>query len=135
MGILVTQRRSIRNNDRISGLPTGLAGGTIRSVERFRARAGYCDAAVRRPKMVTMLWRFCMIWTARRLSLAAAAGLFIGAFAMPAFAQWAWRDGSGRTVYSDQPPPSNITSDQIMRQPGPGSQPRSTVDNTNSPAA
>ena len=76
-----------------------------------------------------------MIWTARRLSLAAAAGLFIGAFAMPAFAQWAWRDGSGRTVYSDQPPPSNITSDQIMRQPGPGSQPRSTVDNTNSPAA
>ncbi|HUL66006.1 MAG TPA: DUF4124 domain-containing protein [Burkholderiaceae bacterium] len=77
-----------------------------------------------------------MIWTVRRISLAAAAALLFGAFAMPALAQWAWRDSSGRTVYSDRPPPADVRSDQIMRQPGPGAQTLGTApSNTNAPAA
>jgi hypothetical protein len=77
-----------------------------------------------------------MIWTARRISLATATGLLVGAFAMPALAQWAWRDSTGRTVYSDQPPPADIRSDQITRQPGPGAQTLGTApSNTNGPAA
>ncbi|HTT12691.1 MAG TPA: DUF4124 domain-containing protein [Burkholderiaceae bacterium] len=58
-----------------------------------------------------------MIWNIRRISLAVVAGLLMGAYALPAVAQWAWRDEAGRTVYSDQPPPANIKGDQILRQP------------------
>jgi hypothetical protein len=93
-------------------------GDTICSVERFRAGAGYCDAGARRLKMLRILWRLCMNWTGRRVSLAAAVGLLMSAFALPATAQWAWRDETGRAVYSDRPPPANIRSDQILRQPG-----------------
>lgn len=35
----------------------------------------------------------------------------------PSEAQWAWKDGNGRTVYSDRPPPSDIKPANIMRQP------------------
>ena len=35
----------------------------------------------------------------------------------PTEAQWAWKDGNGRVVYSDRPPPSDIKPAQIMRQP------------------
>lgn len=55
--------------------------------------------------------------TTRRISLAAAVGLLALAFAAPAVAQWAWRDDTGRTVYSDRPPPASVKSDQILRQP------------------
>jgi hypothetical protein len=37
--------------------------------------------------------------------------------ALPAAAQWAWRDDTGRTVFSDQPPPASIKKEQILRQP------------------
>ncbi|MCS6945961.1 MAG: DUF4124 domain-containing protein [Sutterellaceae bacterium] len=37
--------------------------------------------------------------------------------AMPALAQWAWRDENGRVVYSDRPPPANVKNDRILRQP------------------
>lgn len=46
--------------------------------------------------------------TALALAMAAAA---------PAFAQWAWKDGSGRMVYSDNPPPSSVKQGQIVHQP------------------
>lgn len=55
--------------------------------------------------------------SARRISLAAVAGALLAAFAGTAAAQWAWKDPSGRTVYSDQPPPASIKSEQILRQP------------------
>jgi hypothetical protein len=32
-------------------------------------------------------------------------------------AQWAWRDASGRVVYSDQAPPVSIPDSQIIRRP------------------
>jgi Domain of unknown function (DUF4124) len=63
-----------------------------------------------------------MVWTTRRCSLLAAAGLMAAAFAVPAAAQWAWRDDTGRTVYSDRPPPASVKAEQILRQPsGPSS--------------
>ncbi len=42
-----------------------------------------------------------------------------------ASAQWAWRDPSGRPVYSDQPPPPSIKAGDILQQPAapPVSQP------------
>jgi hypothetical protein len=33
-------------------------------------------------------------------------------------AQWAWRDASGNTTYSDTPPPADIRPDAILRRPG-----------------
>jgi hypothetical protein len=40
------------------------------------------------------------------------------AWSAPTLAQWAWRDASGRMVYSDQPPPKSVPSKNIVRQPG-----------------
>lgn len=53
-----------------------------------------------------------------RLGLAAilAAGL-LGATA-DAQAQWAWRDATGGTTYSDTPPPADIRPEAILRRPG-----------------
>jgi hypothetical protein len=48
--------------------------------------------------------------------LAAGVALSV-AVALPATAQWAWRDDTGRTVFSDQPPPASIKKEQILRQP------------------
>ncbi|MCB2004721.1 MAG: DUF4124 domain-containing protein [Rhodoferax sp.] len=38
--------------------------------------------------------------------------------AATAQAQWQWIDKSGRKVYSDQPPPSDIPVKNILKQPG-----------------
>ncbi len=38
--------------------------------------------------------------------------------AATAQAQWQWLDKSGRKVYSDQPPPSDIPVKNILKQPG-----------------
>jgi type IV secretory pathway VirB10-like protein len=35
------------------------------------------------------------------------------------WAQWAWKDENGRTVYSDQPPPPNVMPGSIVMQPTP----------------
>jgi hypothetical protein len=58
-----------------------------------------------------------MVWTSRRISYIAALALVVAGYALPACAQWAWRDETGRTVYSDRPPPPTIKADQILRQP------------------
>jgi hypothetical protein len=39
------------------------------------------------------------------------------AFAATAAAQWAWRDDSGKLVFSDQPPPAGVKPSQVVRQP------------------
>ena len=41
-----------------------------------------------------------------------------GFVSTPSEAQWAWKDGNGRLVYSDRPPPSDIKPANIVRQPG-----------------
>jgi hypothetical protein len=46
------------------------------------------------------------------------------ACAAPAAAQWAWRDATGRMVYSDVPPPSSVAARDIVRQPPAAPAPR-----------
>ena len=48
------------------------------------------------------------------------------AWPQPAAAQWAWRDASGKMVYSDQPPPKSVPSKDIVRQPAAAATPRSS---------
>ncbi len=52
----------------------------------------------------------------RRLA-ALAVAIVAGMYASTAAAQWAWKEDNGRVVYSDRPPPPNIKSSQILRQP------------------
>lgn len=40
------------------------------------------------------------------------------ALPLAASAQWQWIDGSGRKVFSDQPPPAGIPDKNILKQPG-----------------
>jgi len=48
----------------------------------------------------------------------------------PAAAQWAWRDATGKMVYSDQPPPKSVPAKDVVRQPtaAPASRPRVTTE-------
>jgi len=51
-------------------------------------------------------------WTA--LTCAAILGALL---AVPAQAQWKWRDKNGQTQYSDLPPPSGIAESDILQRP------------------
>src|SRR4051812_13518484 len=39
------------------------------------------------------------------------------AFALPATAQWKWRDKNGQTQYSDLPPPPAVPEQDILSRP------------------
>ena len=65
-------------------------------------------------------------WTA--LTCAAVLGALL---AVPAQAQWKWRDKNGQTQYSDLPPPAGIPESDILQRPNTG--PRRAV--TTAPAA
>ena len=71
--------------------------------------------------------------TLRRVSLAATLGMLAVLYALPAAAQWAWRDSTGRTVYSDQPPPASVKPSQVLRQPSTQSFGTPAADNTPAP--
>ena len=43
------------------------------------------------------------------------------AVALPAAAQWKWRDATGRIQYSDRPPPAAVADRDILQRPGPTS--------------
>ena len=51
-------------------------------------------------------------WTA--LTCAAVLGALL---AVPAHAQWKWRDKNGQTQYSDLPPPPGIADSDILQRP------------------
>lgn len=51
-------------------------------------------------------------WTA--LTCAAVLGALL---AVPAQAQWKWRDRNGQTQYSDLPPPAGIAESDILQRP------------------
>jgi hypothetical protein len=53
--------------------------------------------------------------------LAALLGLVL---ALPAEAQWKWRDQNGRTQYSDLPPPAGVPEQDILSRPGAGAKRR-----------
>ncbi len=48
------------------------------------------------------------------IALAALLGMTL---ALPAVAQWKWRDANGRTQYSDLPPPSGVPEQDILQRP------------------
>ncbi len=52
-----------------------------------------------------------------RLAIAAAAALCMLAAGVAQAAQYQWRDGKGRMVYSDLPPPASVSPDRIIRAP------------------
>ncbi len=45
------------------------------------------------------------------------AGITVAAIALPADAQWKWRDKAGRWQYSDLPPPPDIADKDIVGRP------------------
>lgn len=59
----------------------------------------------------------------RSITLAAAAAIAF-AWMAPAGAQWAWRDASGRLVFSDTAPPKSVPAKDIVRQPAAPPAPR-----------
>src|SRR5882757_8523412 len=52
--------------------------------------------------------------------------------ALPAAAQWKWRDPSGHIQYSDTPPPPGVAEKDILQRPGGSS---NTVLRANTPVA
>jgi Domain of unknown function (DUF4124) len=58
--------------------------------------------------------RFHALRHGRPVLLAALLGL---AVALPAAAQWKWRDQTGRTQYSDLPPPAGTAEKDILQRP------------------
>ena len=68
----------------------------------------------------------------RRLALLLAALLGAG-LALPAAAQWKWRDPSGQTQYSDLPPPQGTADKDILQRPNSGA--LRTASGASAPAA
>ena len=56
---------------------------------------------------------------ASRSFVAGAIAVFavLASLALPAEAQWKWRDGSGRVQYSDLPPPQAVPEQDILSRP------------------
>lgn len=52
-----------------------------------------------------------------RAALLAALSLALLCMALPAQAQWKWRDASGRVQYSDLPPPQGVPEKDILQRP------------------
>jgi hypothetical protein len=53
-----------------------------------------------------------------RMSLVALCAALLGAtLALPAAAQWKWRDKGGQIQYSDLPPPSGVAEQDILQRP------------------
>ncbi|MDP3522059.1 MAG: DUF4124 domain-containing protein [Hydrogenophaga sp.] len=53
-----------------------------------------------------------------------------------AWAQWQWRDGSGRRIFSDTPPPASVADKDVLQRPKGAAPPAAATDATASaPAA
>lgn len=53
-----------------------------------------------------------------RLTLLALTALLGATLAMPAAAQWKWKDARGQIQYSDIPPPAGTSEKDILQRPG-----------------
>ena len=62
-----------------------------------------------------------------KLSSALVLGVMLGTFALPAMAQWKWRDTSGKIQYSDLPPPNGTPEKDVLQRPAGLKQPRVLV--------
>jgi type IV secretory pathway VirB10-like protein len=68
----------------------------------------------------------------------AALALLLAAFAVPALAQWTWRDASGQINASDRPPPREVPEKDILSRPVPQAEvrrPAPPADAASAPAA
>src|SRR5205814_9628270 len=52
-----------------------------------------------------------------RLSIVLLSALIGAAVALPAAAQWKWRDKGGQIQYSDLPPPQGVSDQDILQRP------------------
>jgi len=52
-----------------------------------------------------------------RLSILLLSALLGAAIALPAAAQWKWRDKGGQIQYSDLPPPQGVSDQDILQRP------------------
>ncbi|WP_280156142.1 DUF4124 domain-containing protein [Piscinibacter sp. XHJ-5] len=52
-----------------------------------------------------------------RLSIVVLSALLGATIAMPAAAQWKWRDKGGQIQYSDLPPPAGVSEQDILQRP------------------
>jgi hypothetical protein len=74
-----------------------------------------------------------IIRTSSQLVLPCLVASFAFLFSVSAMAQYIWLDASGRKVFSDQPPPPNIPTKRILKDPGKppaSSEPTATNDST-----
>ena len=55
------------------------------------------------------------------------AAVLAAATALPAAAQWKWKDKSGQTQYSDIPPPAGTPDADILQRPAPAAAPRAAA--------
>ena len=51
------------------------------------------------------------------------------AFTSGAWAQWQWKDATGRRIFSDTPPPASVPERDILQQPGRRSAPAAAASN------
>ena len=65
-----------------------------------------------------------------RLLVLGAIGL---AAALPAAAQWKWKDKGGQTQYSDLPPPAGTPEADILQRPNPATAPRPVATSASAP--
>jgi len=72
----------------------------------------------------------------RRLSVVALSALLGLTIALPAAAQWKWRDKTGQIQYSDLPPPPGVSEQDILQRPLQAQQRRvSVVSGASAPAS
>ncbi len=70
-----------------------------------------------------------------RWNIALLAALLGLTLALPASAQWKWRDKHGQTQYSDLPPPPGTPDADILLRPGAGNSARRTTAAAAAPAS
>jgi hypothetical protein len=77
-----------------------------------------------------------IIRTLPQLVLPCLVASFAVLFSVSAMAQYIWLDASGRKVFSDQPPPTNIPTKRILKDPGkPAASSEPATTNSNDVAA
>lgn len=70
-----------------------------------------------------------------RWNIALATALLGLTLAVPAVAQWKWRDQAGRTQYSDLPPPPGVPEGDILQRPAAGGGRRNVATPAATPAS
>lgn len=71
----------------------------------------------------------------RRWTVVVLTALLGSVLALPAAAQWKWRDRSGHTQYSDLPPPVGTADQDILIRPSPSPNARGAVPAATAPAS